>query len=117
MFLNIFCFIEGGHTTEMMRLLGSLSSYYQPRIYIVAETDKMSVEKITSFEKEKTSRGGSKVGIDKSLILFVSILLTFPYVTWKTQQLVLISLPLKQSLSSEVPYEEINHTPPWSAAF
>lgn len=51
----------------MMRLLGSLSSYYQPRIYIVAETDKMSVEKITTFEKEKTNRGGSEVSIDKSL--------------------------------------------------
>ena len=63
----IFCFLKGGHTTEMMRLLGSLSSYYQPRIYIVAETDKMSVEKITTFEKEKTKRGGSEVGIDKSL--------------------------------------------------
>lgn len=34
----------------MMRLVGSLSSYYQPRIYIVAETDKMSAEKIFSFE-------------------------------------------------------------------
>lgn len=44
---------SGGHTTEMMRLVGSLSSYYQPRIYIVAETDKMSAEKIISFEKTK----------------------------------------------------------------
>ena len=44
---------KGGHTTEMMRLVGSLSSYYQPRIYIVAETDKMSAEKIISFEKTK----------------------------------------------------------------
>ena len=51
----------------MMRLLGSLSSYYQPCIYIVAETDKMSVEKITTFEKEKTNRGGSEVDINKSL--------------------------------------------------
>ena len=63
----IFCFLKGGHTTEMMRLLGSLSSYYQPRIYIVAETDKMSVEKISAFEKEKTNRGGSEVDINKSL--------------------------------------------------
>lgn len=51
----------------MMRLLGSLSSYYQPRIYIVAETDKMSVEKITTFEQEKTNRAGSEVDINKSL--------------------------------------------------
>lgn len=42
----------------MMRLVGSLSSYYQPRIYIVAETDKMSAEKILSFEK--TEKGKDK---------------------------------------------------------
>ena len=45
--------VLGGHTTEMLRLLGSLSSMYHPRIYIVAQTDKMSTEKITSFENEK----------------------------------------------------------------
>jgi len=45
---------SGGHTTEMLRLLGSLSVYYQPRIYVLAETDKMSAEKITSFEKNRT---------------------------------------------------------------
>lgn len=65
----------------MMRLLGSLSSYYQPRIYIVAETDKMSVEKITTFEKEKTNRGGSEVGINKSLqeskVLILFIIFNF----------------------------------------
>lgn len=40
----------------MIRLVGSLSSYYQPRIYIVAETDKMSVEKIDTFEKTKKGK-------------------------------------------------------------
>ncbi|KAJ7386447.1 UDP-N-acetylglucosamine transferase subunit [Desmophyllum pertusum] len=47
---------SGGHTTEMIRLLGSLSSYYHPRIYVVAETDKMSAEKITSFERNKEEK-------------------------------------------------------------
>ena len=47
---------KGGHTTEMIRLVGALSSYYQPRIYIVAETDKMSAEKIVSFEKTKKGK-------------------------------------------------------------
>ena len=40
----------------MMRLVGSLSSYYQPRLYIIAETDKMSAEKIDSFEKTKKEK-------------------------------------------------------------
>ena len=45
----------------MMRLLGSLSPYYQPRIYVVAETDKMSAEKIISFEKKKGEEKSSEV--------------------------------------------------------
>ena len=45
----------------MMRLVGSLSPYYQPRIYVVAETDKMSAEKIISFEKNKTEKDSSEV--------------------------------------------------------
>ena len=40
----------------MIRLVGALSSYYQPRIYIVAETDKMSAEKIFSYEKTKKGK-------------------------------------------------------------
>ena len=45
----------------MLRLLGSLSVYYQPRIYVLAETDKMSAEKITSFEKNRTEEVSSMV--------------------------------------------------------
>ena len=48
---------KGGHTTEMIRLVSALSSYYQPRIYIVAETDNISAEKIVSFEKTKKGKG------------------------------------------------------------
>ena len=40
----------------MMRLVGSLSSCYQPRVYIVAETDKMSADKIVSFENTKKEK-------------------------------------------------------------
>lgn len=47
---------KGGHTTEMIRLVGALSSYYQPRIYIVAETDSISADKIVSFEKTKKGK-------------------------------------------------------------
>ena len=40
--------------------MGSLSSCYEPRIYIVAETDKMSVVKIDSFEKSKNKEDENK---------------------------------------------------------
>ena len=36
----------------MLTLLTGLSSYYYPRIYIVADTDNMSEEKIKTFEKQ-----------------------------------------------------------------
>lgn len=48
-----FLFHLGGHTSELIRLLGSLSENYQPRIYIVANTDKMSLDKIEQFEKSR----------------------------------------------------------------
>ncbi|CAM4723420.1 unnamed protein product [Leuciscus chuanchicus] len=44
---------SGGHTTEIIRLLGSLSQSYNPRHYVIADTDKMSEEKIRTFEAER----------------------------------------------------------------
>ncbi|KAK9953131.1 hypothetical protein ABG768_017152 [Culter alburnus] len=44
---------SGGHTTEIIRLLGSLSQSYTPRHYVIADTDKMSEEKIRTFEAER----------------------------------------------------------------
>ncbi|XP_052035292.1 UDP-N-acetylglucosamine transferase subunit ALG14 homolog [Apodemus sylvaticus] len=41
---------SGGHTTEMLRLVGSLSSAYSPRHYVIAESDEMSAKKIHSLE-------------------------------------------------------------------
>lgn len=43
--------VPGGHTTEMLRLMGSLSAVYSPRLYVLAETDGMSEEKICAFER------------------------------------------------------------------
>lgn len=43
----------GGHTSEILRLTGSLSPAYTPRYYVVADTDRMSEEKITTFENSK----------------------------------------------------------------
>ncbi|XP_037135906.1 UDP-N-acetylglucosamine transferase subunit ALG14 homolog isoform X1 [Syngnathus acus] len=44
---------SGGHTTEILRLMKSLSSAYSPRFYIIADTDTMSEERIRAFEKSK----------------------------------------------------------------
>ncbi|XP_034717818.1 UDP-N-acetylglucosamine transferase subunit ALG14 homolog isoform X1 [Etheostoma cragini] len=44
---------SGGHTTEILRLMESLSAAYTPRHYVIADTDKMSEDKICSFERSK----------------------------------------------------------------
>ncbi|XP_069007302.1 UDP-N-acetylglucosamine transferase subunit ALG14 [Embiotoca jacksoni] len=48
---------SGGHTTEILRLMGSLSAAYSPRHYVVADTDRMSEDKICSFEKSRKQSG------------------------------------------------------------
>ncbi|XP_024426450.1 UDP-N-acetylglucosamine transferase subunit ALG14 [Desmodus rotundus] len=50
---------SGGHTTEMLRLLGHLSSAYCPRHYVVADTDEFSAQKIHSFERNRADRDPS----------------------------------------------------------
>ena len=53
---------SGGHTAEMLRLLGGMNlENYTPRVYVIAEGDKMSVDKVEKFEMEadKTSRTSS----------------------------------------------------------
>ncbi len=42
----------GGHTSEMMGLLGALDfSKYHPRVYVVANTDGISASKVQAFEQ------------------------------------------------------------------
>ncbi|TRY56027.1 hypothetical protein DNTS_013857 [Danionella cerebrum] len=50
---------SGGHTTEIIRLVGSLSQSYNPRHYVIADTDKMSEEKIRAFEEELEKNSSS----------------------------------------------------------
>nr|XP_006822049.1 PREDICTED: UDP-N-acetylglucosamine transferase subunit ALG14 homolog [Saccoglossus kowalevskii] len=52
---------SGGHTTEMLRLLSGMSNMYSPRVYIIADTDKMSQEKVFRFEQEKNSKEGKEI--------------------------------------------------------
>ncbi|KAJ8278003.1 hypothetical protein GJAV_G00082680 [Gymnothorax javanicus] len=44
---------SGGHTTEILRLVDSLSQAYSPRHYVIADTDKMSEHKIRSLEASR----------------------------------------------------------------
>ncbi|XP_015268839.1 PREDICTED: UDP-N-acetylglucosamine transferase subunit ALG14 homolog [Gekko japonicus] len=52
---------SGGHTTEILRLLGSLSQSYSPRHYVLADSDKMSEDKIRSFERKKAETSPSSL--------------------------------------------------------
>ncbi|GCC30980.1 UDP-N-acetylglucosamine transferase subunit ALG14 isoform X1 [Chiloscyllium punctatum] len=45
---------SGGHTTEILRLMESLSASYVPRHYVIANTDKMSEEKVRILEASRT---------------------------------------------------------------
>ena len=48
---------SGGHTAEMLRLLGGMSlENYAPRVYVIAECDKMSMEKVKKFESDVEAR-------------------------------------------------------------
>jgi hypothetical protein len=43
----------GGHTAEMLMLVSGLDKqYYSPRVYVVAETDKMSAKRALTREQE-----------------------------------------------------------------
>ncbi|XP_006190984.2 LOW QUALITY PROTEIN: UDP-N-acetylglucosamine transferase subunit ALG14 homolog [Camelus ferus] len=50
---------SGGHTTEILRLLESLSDAYTPRHYVIADSDEMSARKINSFELNRADRNPS----------------------------------------------------------
>lgn len=58
----------GGHTTEILRLMESLSAVYTPRHYVIADTDRMSEDKICTFE---ASRQSSKSQVDTTALTFL----------------------------------------------
>lgn len=51
--LRLLLCCPGGHTSEILRLVGSLSAAFSPRYYVVADTDRMSEDKISTFEEAK----------------------------------------------------------------
>ena len=57
---------SGGHTAEMLRLLGGMNlRNYSPRVYVVAEGDKMSVDKVEKFESTQASTQEAAASIRK----------------------------------------------------
>jgi len=44
---------SGGHTAEMLKLVGGLNGGYNPRHYVIAVTDRISRDKINSLETSK----------------------------------------------------------------
>lgn len=46
---------SGGHTTEIIRLMESLSAVYTPRHYVIADTDRMGEDKVCTFEASRQS--------------------------------------------------------------
>ena len=51
---------SGGHTMEMSNLVGTLNpANYQPRVYIVAATDKMSLSKVEKMEEQFRRKPGN----------------------------------------------------------
>ncbi|XP_060248796.1 UDP-N-acetylglucosamine transferase subunit ALG14 homolog isoform X2 [Meriones unguiculatus] len=58
---------SGGHTTEILRLVGSLSRAYSPRYYVIAESDEMSAKKIHSFERARAERDSTNEVCDHFL--------------------------------------------------
>ncbi|XP_066548028.1 UDP-N-acetylglucosamine transferase subunit ALG14 isoform X2 [Amia ocellicauda] len=60
------CCTAGGHTTEILRLMESLSQSYIPRHYVMADTDQMSEDKIRSLEASiQDSTAGQKFTIHR----------------------------------------------------
>lgn len=57
------CLPAGGHTAEMLMLVSGLDKhYYSPRVYVVAETDKMSAKRALTREQEwSTQQVGSRL--------------------------------------------------------
>jgi len=45
----------------MLKLVAELSSHYQPRHYVVADTDGMSTDKLHAMEKNRAQREGDNL--------------------------------------------------------
>lgn len=56
---------SGGHTTELLRLLSSMTEHYTPIHYVLANTDAMSKIKIGQLEDKRNHREGADYFINE----------------------------------------------------
>ena len=91
---------SGGHTAEMLRLLGGMNlKNYTPRVYVVAEGDKMSIDKVEKFES--VARFQSAVTIRK-VPRARKVMQSYITSIFSTLIAVLYSLPIVWSASPDV---------------
>uniref|UniRef100_A0A915B3X9 UDP-N-acetylglucosamine transferase subunit ALG14 n=2 Tax=Parascaris univalens TaxID=6257 RepID=A0A915B3X9_PARUN len=57
---------SGGHTTEMLPLVGALGTHYKHRTYIIAETDLLSEKKVLDVESSRVDGSFTVVRIGRS---------------------------------------------------
>lgn len=61
------CFIEGGHTGEMIRLITGLDfDKFSPRLYVVANTDETSKSKVQALEDAWSSKHTTNTEVSPS---------------------------------------------------
>lgn len=93
---------SGGHTTEMIKLLSGCDlNIYTPRDYIVAETDKMSIQKIHNFDESKEkqihlikrSRHVGQSYLTSILTTLVAIFYSIPLVLTLKPEVLLVNGP------------------------
>ena len=54
--IQLLKFVIGGHTSEILSLVKHLGPHYSPRYYVMANTDKMSEEKVMKLEESKSDK-------------------------------------------------------------
>ncbi|KHJ90131.1 oligosaccharide biosynthesis protein Alg14 like protein [Oesophagostomum dentatum] len=95
---------SGGHTTEMIELLKCLSARYSPRWYIIADTDRMSKDKVLELEEERDKHDFEICTIPRSREVGQSFLTAVPttlysfvfalHIVWKARpDLLLVNGP------------------------
>ena len=57
----LFVLPTGGHTGEILRVMEALRPAYSPRLYLVAQTDKMSETKIHAVEENTNDNHVRKI--------------------------------------------------------
>ncbi len=86
---------SGGHTAEMLRLLGGMNLHnYTPRVYVVAEGDKMSVDKVEKFESTASTRGSGAAASIRKVPRARQVMQSYITSVFSTLVAVLYSLPI-----------------------